>query len=620
MRRNGRALELERTLADAFAGLRNDYAAAKSNRFRRQRTGVPSLGAGADYHYRSEAEFLRILEYARDMDRNDSIVGQTVDRAVTNTVQSGFALDPQTGDEKLDKDLLARWQDWAEDPDACDLAGEHAFADMEGLVLRSAFVDGDILALPTEPGSIELVEGHRLRTPRSTKRNVVHGVLLDDRRRRLEYWLTRRDINPNSALHKVSDIRPYPARDAEGRRLVFHVYNPKRVSQTRGVSALAPIFDLLGMFEDINFAKLVQQQVVSCFAVFRQRQHEYDGTGVVQRGAESTETQSDGSTRTLQGIAPGMDVLGEPGEELKGFSPNVPNPEFFEHVKLILTLVGVNLGLPLVLLLMDASETNFSGWRGAVDQARLGFRRNQVWLIRQFHRPVYLWKLRQWMAGDEALTKAAAKRRVDITRHRWNPPTWPYIQPLQDAQADKLRVAAGLTSMRRVQAERGRDEDEVAREIVADNANRIELAIGEAERINLEHADAAVDWRELAGFDPKGRKPAAPKKVMEDLARGVRAGVPIAVSEARSAGLGLTPETPEGEPLLRFNDQDILAYHIENGLLTINEVRSRLNLPAVEWGDVPVRRAGVAPVEVGGSIEKDIENPETDEDVNDAKE
>jgi lambda family phage portal protein len=606
-------------MAEAFAGLRNDYAAAKSNRFRRTRT-VPSLGSGADYHYRSESEFLRILEYARDMDRNDSIVGQTIDRAVTNTIQSGFALDPQTGDEKLDKDLLARWQAWAEDAEACDLAGEHTFADMERLILRSMFVDGDILALQTKTGALELIEAHRLRTPRGTKRNVVHGVLLNDQRRRLEYWLTKRDIDPNSAVHKVSDIRAYPARDGEGRRQVFHIYNPKRVSQTRGISAMAPIFDLLGMFEDIQFAKLVQQQVVSCFAVFRQRELLYEGSGAVKRGAESTETLSDGSSRTLQGIAPGMDVLGEPGEELKGFSPNVPNPEFFEHVRLILTLVGVNLGLPLVMVLMDASETNFSGWRGAVDQARLGFRGNQDGLVRQFHRGTYHWQLRLWMEAEAALRRAAARRRIEIARHRWNPPRWPYIQPLQDAQADKLRIAAGLTSMRRVQAERGRDEDEVAREIVADNANRIRLAIEAAERINLEHQDAAVDWRELASFDPKGRKPAAPKKVMEDLARGVRAGVPIAVSEARAAGLGLTPEPPEGETLLRFNDQDILAYHIENGLLTINEVRSRLNLPPVDWGDVPVRRAGVAPVEVAGSREKDTETSETVEDVNDATE
>ena len=108
-------------------------------------------------------------------------------------------------------------------------------------------------------------------------------------------------------------------------------------------------------------------------------------------------------------------------------------------MRLILTLIGINLGLPLVMVLMDASETNFSGWRGAVDQARLGFRQNQKRLINRFHKPVYLWKVRQWMAEDAALRRAAARSDVNIFAHRWNPPTWPYIQPLQDATADLLR-------------------------------------------------------------------------------------------------------------------------------------------------------------------------------------
>lgn len=485
--------------------LRADYTAARASRYRRRRN-VPGGGSGADYHYRSEGDYLRVLEYARDMDRNDCIVGQTVDRAVVNAIQQGFTPDPQTGDETLNKDLLARWYGWADDADECDLAGEMCFYDFEQLVYRASLVDGDTFPLPTTAGALQVIEGHRCRTPSGTKKNVVHGVRLDEFRRRVEYWFTRDDVDPTQSVKRVGDVYTVPARDDEGRRQVFHVFNPKRISQTRGVSALAPVFDVLGMFEDINFAKLVQQQTVSAFAVFRQRASDFAGGMPGATGEEETTSLGDsgGNSMTTMGVRPGEIIYGQPGEELKGFSPNVPNAEFFEHVKLILTLIGVNLGLPLALVTLDASQTNFSGWRGAVDQARMGFKRNQKWLIAKFHRPVWRWKVGQWAAEDPALR--AAGERIDIYAHRWKEPRWPYIQPLDDAGAQLLRVRNALTSPRRIQAEQGADWDEVADELVADNAAAIRKAKTVAQEINDEFDDGQpVHWRELISLPaPEG--------------------------------------------------------------------------------------------------------------------
>ena len=250
-------------LAQWFSGLRSDYEAARSNRFTRVRSGVLSSGSGADYHYRSESQYLKLMEYARDIDRNDLAVGQTITRAVEQTIGDGFSLDVNTGDDGLDKELKPRWTDWSEDPEQCDVQGEKTFWDMEQLALRDTFVAGDILALPLREGSLEMIEAHRLRTATNTTRNVVHGVLLDERRRRLEYWFTRDEIDPMRAVSRVSDMRRIPAYGEDGFRQVFHVYNPRRVSQTRGVTALAPIFNATTILDDTIFAKLIQSQVLS---------------------------------------------------------------------------------------------------------------------------------------------------------------------------------------------------------------------------------------------------------------------------------------------------------------------------------------------------------------------
>ena len=485
-------------LASAFEGMRADYSAAKSSRFRRKRTGVSAAGSGADYHYRTEADFLKIMELARDMDRNDSIVGHIINRAVECTIHGGLSLDPQTGNAKLDTEISQRWADWSQNPDEFDVQGQMTFNQAEELTFRSQLVDGDILGLPLKEGQLQLVEAHRLRTPYGAAKSVVHGVELSQTRRRIRYHLTIDDIDPQGVVSKTAGFTAVDAYDADGNRQVFHIYDPKRVTQTRGVSAMVPIFDCLGMFEDINFAKLVQQQIVSCFAIFRERDAGWNGPQAAPIGPTSTEARSDGSVSTIEGIAPGLMLNGAPGEKLHGFSPNVPNSEFFQHVKLILTLCSINLGLPLCLALLDASETNFSGFRGALDQAKIRWKANQNNLKTQFHTPIYRWKLRQWMAEDDNFRARMERKNVNPFGHVWNVPSWPYIEPNKDAQADITRLKGGLTSPRRLHAEKGCDSDQIARETVADNAYAIREAKREAAAINSEFQDNnPVHWREL---------------------------------------------------------------------------------------------------------------------------
>ncbi|MGA2032309.1 MAG: phage portal protein [Thermoguttaceae bacterium] len=491
------------SLTEKFDSLRNDYAAAKQSRFRRRRDRILPLGSNADWHYRIPLDFYRTMEEARDMDRNDCMIGATIDRAVDNTIQDGFTLDPQTPDHKWNEAVRQDWQEWANDPQQCDVAGEYSFWEMEFMTLRACFVDGDAIVLPNmDSGALECVEAHRLRTPRSTTRYVVHGVLLDkDTRRRLEYWLCKQDVPLSSTVQLVSDILPYPTYDREGNRQVFHPYVSKRVSQTRGVTALAPVFDLCGMFEDTNFATLLRQQVAACFALIRERDLNFSldepSTAI---GPRHRRQSPNGGMETLENVGPGMHLTSNPGERLRMDSPHVPSPEYLPHMKMILTLIGINLGMPLVMLLMDASETNFSGWRGAIQQAQMGFRHNQRRYERRFHRPIYRWWLDWKAASDTRYRSQQAALGREYYRHRWHKPTWAYIQPLQDAGADLLRLRNGLISPRRRAAERGVEYGQLVREICHDNARMIRRAQKTAELLNQKYPKLNVTWREIASL------------------------------------------------------------------------------------------------------------------------
>ena len=523
-----------RTIQSEFADIRADYDATRYSRFVRRRTGVAPMGAGADYHFRTEKEYYDLIEQARDMDRNDGLVGILADRRVDNIVQSGFTLDPKTGDKGLDNALWQWWEDLSTDPDQCDVTGECTWKEIERQACRSESIDGDIIITGTEDGTFQLLESHLIRTKSKTDDTFL-GVTTDAVGRRLQYHVA----DELSQFGQFGDVTPVDVRNEDGIRQVFHVFNPKRANVTRGVTQLAPVFSLSGMLEDINFAKLVQQQVVSCFAVFRKmaaggnRLPSADGYGDAK-----TETTAAGS-RQLEGVSPGMEVIGQPGEELQGFSPNVPNSEYFQQVKLILQIIGVNFGLPLCLVLMDGSETNFSGWRGAVDEARKGFIADQMNLVRRLNRPAYIWRLwYELQQKGSQFKKSFSKLQQGIFRHNWNLPTWSYIEPVADAQGDAEQLKNALTSPRRLHAARGKDWEEIAEESIADNAFAIQKAQTQAAAINAEFSNGPqITWRDLIALP----MPAGTTMAMQDPAA-------IAVQEKTAGQSGDSGDTqPTGD-------------------------------------------------------------------------
>lgn len=247
----------------------------------------------------------------------------------------------------------------------------------------------------------------------------------------------------------------------------------------------------------MQYANLVRQQIASCFAVIRSKKSSSPHGG--PKYGEQQKQTSGNHTKLLENISPGMEVSTEPGEEITSFSPDIPNPQFFEHVQLILKIVAANLGLPLHAVLLDASQTNFSGWRGAHDQARSGFKRIQKWFIRKFHRRVYLWKVRRWLEESPELQAWAAQDGVDIFAHKWHRPTWEYIEPVKDTAADLAKVGGMLSTLRRIHAKRGEDFDEIIKEAITDNAALFRMARDMARELNQEAVDDSekITWREL---------------------------------------------------------------------------------------------------------------------------
>jgi hypothetical protein len=147
---------------------------------------------------------------------------------------------------------------------------------------------------------------------------------------------------------------------------------------------------------------------------------------------------------------------------------------------------------------MDGSETNFSGWRGAVDEARKGFVADQLNLVRRLHKPAYEWWLSRLIEEDKELRKWSEKSKLNIYGHNWNLPTWSYIEPVADAEGDATQLRNALTSPRRLHNARGGDWEETADEIVEDNFYAIDKAAKKAAEFNAANPTSPpINWRDL---------------------------------------------------------------------------------------------------------------------------
>lgn len=496
---------------------RADYRMAnRTNPQTRKRRGVSSTGRNADWHYRSGSDFYFMQELAWALYRDNMALGSITDRAIENWLQDGFRYNPQTGDKALDADVKAWWEDVSTNPRECDPAWELTFAEQTELVARQACVAGDTFGVPLGgeedfDGTVEIREAHECRSPSSsnTKETIVHGVQKAfGTRRPVAYWFFKDSIDPyQSGNVKKSDLQSIAAFDNDGERNVFHVRVIKRSSQTRGISAYAPLVDPASYHDDVQYLKMVQARAASLFVFVRKRMQGFDpaylnaelpvGRDVTADKLKAEQYTQNAAQYREVGAGSALETL--PGEEINPWSANIPNPEFFPHAKMLLTFMSINLGMPLVLALMDASETNFSGWRGAFEQAKMGFRRRQKTLALHWHTPFIRFKLLKQAERDPAWARRMEqtlnpRSKVNLLRGRWDMPGWPYIEPMKDATAGLIRLANAQTSPRRFTRENGAEWDEISAETVEDRAAHYARGVEKAqELIDKYKLDVSVD-------------------------------------------------------------------------------------------------------------------------------
>lgn len=426
---------------------------------RRSADPIPQEGSG-DAHLRRDRDVLARI--ADSFDRDNSIYEGILNRAIEGIVGHGFSLRPRTGDDELDAKIRRDWQDFAKDP---EVRGIFTFHDCEKITARAVFNHGDLLVLKTRTAqrgfrfqyveSAQVAYAHqKIVTGGNGSRRVEEGVELDGLGRPTAYFVAPRDRFGFVQSHKARRI------PADRGVLVAH---RKRYSQTRGVPVLVSTFPLINRINDVCDSEAIAWQLLSKFAVSISRQNgpelAYEESSQDQAAESATSAPAsedyvaDVSDRIVD-LDEAIIFHGNPGETVSGIDRSLPGANFPNSVRMYLRLIGLPLGLPLELILLDWSATNYTGSRAALEQAFRNFVAWQRFLKRSHHSPLYL----AWL--EERIAQGHYPDTPDTRRHEWDAPEFPWVDQLAEAKAWGERMDRGLATQTQALKSSGMDRDD----------------------------------------------------------------------------------------------------------------------------------------------------------------
>lgn len=461
--RLGRQRLAERLTAQ---NLRSYDAAAQG----RRTDGWRTTGRSADAEIAVAGSLLR--DRMRDLVRNNPMAANAVNVLTTNLVGSGIRPRAKTGNKRLDKKANQIWEAFAA---RCDMDGRLNFDGLTTLAVREMIEGGDVFALRhfrsglpkgRVPLAIELKEADHLddRKVENLGTGVIDGgIEFGAGGARAAYWLFPDHPGHASRIFTRAMVSQRVAADR-----VIHLYERQRV-QNRGVPWGAPVMRSLRDLDDWQTSELTRKKTEACLVgvVLGEDADE----GIAQRDGRSVPTGDDGFEANTSGggltvvdahgqpieqFEPGMLAYSRGGRDIK-FNTPAATGGVYEWNRVQLHFISAGFRVPYALLTGDLSQTNFSSSRvGLNDFRRLIDALQWQLIIPSWCQPIWDWCF-------EAAYLAGMIDRPDIPVE-WAPPSFPAVNPLQDAQADLLEVRAGFASLPQKISQRGYDPREVAAE------------------------------------------------------------------------------------------------------------------------------------------------------------
>lgn len=398
------------------------YNATKRTRFKRDR----NTSGGSGDEQTDPWSLWELREICRELDRNNGMSVGIIDRAVENILgPEGVAVDPLTDDDNLNDRITEDWADWLAND--ADISGNVHGHQLFRKLLRAQYVDGDTFA-QWDPigrhgrGSIRPFEADRVLNPAGAIAvnglPMVNGIAVDPLTGNERFYFVAHDHPVNGSV-PLQDGITIPGDQ------VIKFANPRRFSQRRGVPIMTPVIQEFDDVDDLLMFERLGAKLVAAMG-FSIETDDPNGLANELRRASGEPVED-----RIETIEPGSVHYLKPGQKMTSVQSNRPSNNFDKFVQLLIRFVGLPLGMPIELVLLDFSQVNFSASRQLLHLAQLHFRSEQFELGCALSKVYRLWIANQIAAGIYPAIPT-------LYRHEWGFPGWPSPNPEEDAKATAL--------------------------------------------------------------------------------------------------------------------------------------------------------------------------------------
>lgn len=403
------------------------YDAAEPTTKRR----TPASVARSEDSELTPAKRQQVIASTRDLYRNFSLAAWAVRRHLDYV--STFSFQAKSGNDALDDKLEALIAERSK-PARFDIAGRHWRQRFFRIAEARKILDGDCGVLKINTGHVQAVEGDRIRSPWGVidpvLQGLVHGVKTDKYGRALGYAVCKRNNANGFEFERL----------VSAQNMYLHAAYD-RFDQVRGISPLASAYNTArDTYEGVDYS-LVKMKAAAIFgmAIYRD-----DDTPI---GSTSDNEDSVGQKIDF-GRGPLLLDLDrdDKAEFLENKTPSVETQQFFQ---LTISLVLKALDIPYSFF--AENFTNYSGSRGARLQYETAAETSRE-ANRDMHNDWSAWQIVRALEEGE-LPGASIDQIVWQWVHRGEP----WLNPIQEVQAEHFAISAALDNYEDVAQRHGRN-------------------------------------------------------------------------------------------------------------------------------------------------------------------
>lgn len=383
-----------------------------------------SHAAGSEHDNRSRSNSTK---EARDFGRNNGLFKGPRERALEYAIGSGFKLIMLSKDNDYNKSVMQLWQEYWTKPETKGLTGWQT----EYMWLREHYTVGDVAANKVSNGKLQLIESEQIVTPKN--RRATDGIVKSRLGEPLAFWV---------APYVKGYVRTDRAKRIPAQEILF-LTDPDRISSFRTAPPLQDAFPVLRRVKDVIDAEALAAQIMSRITFMLNTEHapSFGKEMSVDDPDKSSADMEDDLARRLVELDYALIFFGKPGDEIKGLDRNIPGKDFSQNIRMFLQIYGVSWGLPLEIVLLDWTKSNYSQMRGAIDMVYKVMLRKQCLLSDTLLNPTLEWKIRLWQK----------QKKIPIIEdgfaHDWIVPNKPAYDDAKDAQAWGIKLDRGLTTL-----------------------------------------------------------------------------------------------------------------------------------------------------------------------------